>query len=94
MLKNTRFTTKLIKEAISLYPILEIVYYMGYKSATRFIDDAQQRTFANELQKLKYDHLICYLFGNNFQAAKYHQIRNRRIYRMGTPSVYSSLLSN
>ena len=68
MLKNTRFTTKLIKEAVSLYPILEIM--IGYKSATRFVDDTEQRTIANELQKPNYYHLICYLFGNDFLAAK------------------------
>ena len=54
------------------------------------MDDAQQRTIANELQKPKYDHLICYLFGNDFLAAKYYQIRDRsfivqKIYRMGLP---------
>ena len=68
-----RFTTKLIKEAISSWKL----YYKGYKSATRFIDDAQQRTIANELQKPNCDHLICYLFENDFLAAKYYQIRNR-----------------
>ena len=54
------------------------------------MDDAQQRTIANELQKPNYDHLICYLFGNDFLAAEYHQIRNRsfiiqKVYRMGVP---------
>ena len=52
------------------------------------MDDAQQRTIANELQKPNYDHLICYLFGNDFLAAEYYQIRNRlfivqKVYRMG-----------
>ena len=54
------------------------------------MDDAQQRTITNELQKPNYDHLICYLFGNDFLAAQYYQIRNRsfivqKIYRMGLP---------
>ena len=54
------------------------------------MDDAQQRTTANELQKPNYDHLICYLFGNDFLAAKYYQIRDRsfivqKIYRKGLP---------
>ena len=54
------------------------------------MDDAQQRTIANELQKPNYDHLICYLFGNDFLAAEYYQIRNRsfivqKVYRMGLP---------
>ena len=65
------------------------------------MDDAQQRTIANELQKPNYDHLMCHLFGNDFLAAKYYQIRDRsfnvqEIYRVGLPlSIYnSSLLSN
>ena len=65
------------------------------------MDDAQRRTTANELQKPNYDYLICYLFGNDFLAAKYYQIRDRsfiiqKIYRIERdfPSVYSSLLSN
>ena len=64
------------------------------------MDDAQQRTIANELQKPNYDHLICYLFGNDFLAAKYYQIRNRsfivqKLYiEWDFPSVYNSLLSN
>ena len=63
------------------------------------MDDAQQRTIANELQKPKYDHLICYLFGNDFLAAKYYQIWNRQLSsrkytEWDFPSVYSSLLSN
>ena len=41
------------------------------------MDDAQLRTIANELQKSNYDHLICYLFGKVFLAAKYYQIRDR-----------------
>ena len=54
------------------------------------MDDAQQRTIANELQKPNYDHLICHLFGNDFLAAKYYQIRDRsfnvqEIYRVGLP---------
>ena len=32
------------------------------------MDDAQQRTIANELQKPNYDHLMCHLFGNDFLA--------------------------
>ena len=63
------------------------------------MDDAQQRTIANELQKPKNDHLICYLFGNDFLAAKYYQIWNRQLSsrkytEWDFPSVYSSLLSN
>ena len=54
------------------------------------MDDAQQRTIANELQKPNYDHLMCHLFGNDFLAAKYYQIRDRsfnvqEIYRVGLP---------
>ena len=54
------------------------------------MDGAQQRTIANGLQKPNYDHLICYLFGNDFLVAKCYQIRNRsfivqKIYRMGLP---------
>ena len=41
-----------------------IYYYVGYRSATRFMDDAQQRTIANGLQKPNYDHLICYFLLN------------------------------
>ena len=63
------------------------------------MDDAQQRTIANELQKPKYDHLICYLFGNDFLAEKYYQIWNRHLSsrkytEWDFPSVYSSLLGN
>ena len=63
------------------------------------MDDAQQRTVANELQKPKYDHLVCHLFGNDILAPKYYQIRNRRLsfrkyIEWDFPSVYSSLLSN
>ena len=52
------------------------------------MDDAQQRTITNELQIPNYDHLICYLFGNDLLATKYYQIRDRsfivqKIYRMG-----------
>ena len=62
------------------------------------MDDAQQRTVANELQKPNYDHVIYYLFGNGFLAAKYYQVRNRRLsfrkyIEWDFPSVYSSLLS-
>ena len=54
------------------------------------MDDAQQRTIANELQKPNYDHLMCDLFGNDFLAAKHFQIRDRsfnvkEIYRVGLP---------
>ena len=41
------------------------------------MDGTQQRTIANELQKPNYDHLICYLFGKVFLAAKNYQIRDR-----------------
>ena len=41
------------------------------------MDDAQRRTIANDLQKPNYDHLICYLFGKVFLAAKYYQIWDR-----------------
>ena len=54
------------------------------------MDDAQQRTIANELQKPNYDHLMCHLFGNDFLPAKYFQIRDRscnvqEMYRVGLP---------
>ena len=55
------------------------------------MDEAQQRAIANELQKPNYDHLMCHLFGNDFLAAKYFQIRVDRsinvqeIYRVGLP---------
>ena len=54
------------------------------------MDDAQQRSIANEQQKPSYGHLICPLFGNDFVGAKYYQIRDRsfivqKIYRMKLP---------
>ena len=72
---------------------------MVYKSATRFMDDAQQRTIANELQKPNYDHLMCHLFGNDFLAQntiKYEidRLTFRKFIEWDFPSVYSSLLSN
>ena len=80
------------------YSVLEIILYIGYKSANRFMDDAQRRTIANELQKPNYDHLICYLFGKVFLAANTIKYVIDRLFMIYTewdfPSVYSSLLSN
>ena len=63
------------------------------------MDDAQQRTIANELQKPNYDHLMCHLFGNDFLAQntiKYEidRLTFRKCIEWDFPSVYSSLLGN